>query len=101
MKLIDNFNKAEQAIHDHVGYDGYSAVIDDTWREAYWWFDADNQTLEWQNTVFDPEDDSAEYTNEVKGLYRGADFTLALITSDYGDDDYLLVLNNNKEIEYD
>lgn len=99
-RLIENWRNSLKIISEHVNvYDvnleDYVLSLDG-W-ESYWLHN--EEAICWGDTKKDVLDETGnEYTSDIKYIFKGEDFSLALVSSDFGDDDYFLILNNKKEL---
>lgn len=102
MKLIEEFEKICSQIGEHVGFVGYIEGYQiSTGDKDSFWQSFDNDTnISWAETKEDILEDSGNvYEAEPRGIFRGEDFTLALINSDFSSELYWLVLDSKKEIK--
>jgi hypothetical protein len=104
MDLIKNYEKACYDIAEHVGYkDGciQEHVISTEFINCFFSSWAGDSDINWSENKEDVEelDGGGLYSSECKGVYRGTEITLALIRSDFGDDDYWIVFKTENEIK--
>lgn len=105
MKLIDDYEKALQAIYDHVGFKEdwvIYPISDET--NMYW--KIGNETVYYGET---PEDVTGETDDSYSGsiytqrfyekwVYRGADFTMIFLDTQVDGMKYFSIFDNAKEI---
>lgn len=97
MELLKKYVEAEKAFYGYFKYDGLSHGIEDH-TDKFW--QVGEHSVYWsdQNPVIEKLDEWP-YSEDLKGTYRGPDFTLVLIRSmvaAFGT--YLIVLSNDKEL---
>ena len=109
-QLLENYSKAENAINDHLGYDGYLPL---NIHPDYWWYLAYSDTIYYAKTrehliyalvdegVVDIEETGQEgefWITEMTGeIHRGKELTGC---SDYNNgEQYFLVFENDKELK--
>ena len=100
MKLVKQFNKICSKLAKHVGYDGFieNNQIDTDEYESFW--QINDEEITWAENEEDIlEETDKVYSSEIKGIFRGVEATLVLVESVFGDGDYWLVLDSNKEIK--
>jgi hypothetical protein len=103
MNLIENYEKACKDIAEHVGCKGcisdYPIYIEDI--NCFFTFSAENRELNWSDDKGEVEvlygDDL--YNSDCGDIYRGEEFTLALVNPDYGEEDYWIVFKTKNEIK--
>ena len=106
--LIDNFNKARDAIYEHCGFveDWTVYPIDD--RTSMYWL-VDKKEREWVKYAEDIDDiinDTGNYyENEIytqrfypKWVYRGAEYTLILVDTHTDGNKFFAIYKNSLEM---
>jgi hypothetical protein len=102
MKLIEEFDEICNKIGKHVGYDGYveNHSLDTSNINNFWQSCSNDDSIYWAETKEDILEDTGDiYHSDTRGIHRGEEITLALVTSDFGDGDYWLVLDTKNEIK--
>ncbi len=103
MNIIENYERACKDIAEHVGYDGDIGeyILDTEFINCFYAFFAENSEVSWSANKEEVEelDGGGLYSSECNGIYRGAEFTLALIESDFGDGDYWIMFKTENEIK--
>lgn len=103
MKLLSDWKDSLKAIEEHV--DMYDVNLEDYVLsldacDCYWRYEKEEHYLVWGQYDYDVKDETGnEYTSECKYFFKGEDFCLALVESDFGDDDSFLFLDNKRKIK--
>lgn len=89
MKLISDYLESVARIAEHVEYEnlGDYAISLDAYNCE---FSIDEEELSYDK-------DEEEYSAEVRVTYRGVDLIAVLVSSIFGDGDYILVLQTKNE----
>ena len=109
MELLDNIKKAEQAVYDHIGYEGNWTVypIDDIteyfWRidgTILWWCDKKEVLLLEYPDDAPNEDQDNLYTADIIGnqIHRGKDMSGIVIDTYCDYNKFLAIVDNTKEV---
>jgi hypothetical protein len=106
MKLLDNYNKALEAIYEYFGYkeDWEAYPIDDA--REYWWLIDHNHVI-----FFDSKEDFAvgdmdkSYENEIirslhqPSIYQTRDYTMILVDTHADRNEFLQIFDNSKRLK--
>lgn len=103
MNLIKNYEDSLEAISKHVGgVDGWIGeyCLSTEFIDCFFTFFAENEEIGWAKELEDLEEQDGDYYQDgCRGLYRGEEITIALISSDFGGDNYWLVFKTENEIK--
>lgn len=104
MKLMEDYNKALQALYDHVGFEGDWVIfpIDDCTSQVW---QTDGDTVFYADSLQEfTRQEGNYYESDVfkqrfykKWIYRGADLTM--IFTDPAGEMYFSVFDNKKEVK--
>ena len=103
-KLLDNYQKAEQALYDHVGFkeDWVIYPIRDS-TDMFWSIEGDE--VKYAEDMDRFESDGNYYVDEIytqrfykKWVYRGEDLTMIFCDTHTDGMKYFAFFDNNKEI---
>ena len=106
IKLIDEYQKALDAIYEHVGFveDWVICPLDDC-TESYWYTD-DKKFIRWAETLEKFNSDGDYYENDIytqrfysKWIYEGADFTMIFCDPHIDGMKWFRLFDNKKRIK--
>ena len=109
MGLIENYEKAKQAIYDHVGFeeDWVVCPIDDC-TDKYWFIDAENEEVHYADTKDELFEEDNHYVDEIykqrfydKWVYVGKDFTMVFCNPGVDGMKWFRIFANDKWVNLD
>lgn len=96
MKLIKDYENSIRAIEEYVGLDfDLSSRSVEINTDDFWKIDA--TTLYW-GTKEDVEEESGNHYESECVLYKGERFSVVVVESDFGEDDYVIIFDNDKNL---
>ena len=107
MNILENYEKALQAIYDHVGFVEDCVVYPIDIRDDMFWKIVDNEEVLYAETkeLFDDEDGDT-YSDEIytqrfynKHVYRGEKYTLIFVDTHTDGNKFFAIYDNDKEIK--
>ena len=103
--LMKNYNRAKQAIYDHVGFveDWVVYAIEDR-TDAFW--SEDGEYIKYAHTIEDFSSDGNYYEDEIytqrfydKWVYRGAELTMIFVDTHTDGNKFFAVYSNSLEVQ--
>lgn len=108
MSLMEDYNKAEQAIFDHVGYVEDWAVIPLADSTMYFWQvdENENEWCKYAKSLEDFHSDGNYYEDEIytqrhlqKYVLRGEFYTMVSVDTHTDGNKLLMIFENSKEVK--
>jgi hypothetical protein len=106
MKLLEDFEKAKQALYDHVGFveDWTVYPIDDR-TDMFWTLDETEKCIRYADSIEALNSDGDYYENEIykqrfynKWIYRGEKLTMIIVNTHTDGNCFFAFYDNEKEV---
>jgi len=110
MSIIDDFNKAKQAIYDHVGFvEDYIVYSIEDRTEMYWQLVDDclfGDGIKFAEIMEKLNSKDYYYVNEIyeqrlydKHIYRGKQYTMIFVDTHVDGNKFFAIYDNDKEVK--